>query len=99
MLKEDIEKVLEELIKFYWKFSKAEIMFLTSTELEKYKKENETHLSHALTRILELFDKCVPEELFVNEQNKSPSPDILNDCEVRREGWNNALAEIRRRMG
>ena len=47
-------------------------------------------IDQAISQILSAIKGRVPKEKFVNEANKSPKPDILNDNEVRREGFNEA---------
>ena len=40
----------------------------------------------------------MPEGRVVNEYNLSPKPDIINDCEVRRQGHNLCREEMLKRI-
>jgi hypothetical protein len=60
-------------------------------DLTVYSKEM---IDDALSSLRSLLIEGMPKKKFIIEQNKSPMSDIMNDCEVRREGYNRALPEI-----
>jgi len=47
-----------------------------------------SRIDQALSAIQKEIESLVPKEKVVIHENKSPKPDIINDCEVRREGYN-----------
>ena len=40
----------------------------------------------------------IPKKKVVNEYNLSPNPDMINDTEVRRQSFNQAISEITHRL-